>query len=97
MKYLLLFVLFVPQVEACDLEPHGFLRVGAGWTGKVGEDSVTGDLAADLSIGYRWPLSREHSIDITLSDNSYWFVGPPFNDDPEETQHHLNIGYEFRF
>ena len=94
-KILILILALSGNAWAC--EEHAFFRAGAGWTGELDDFEPVDDLAAQIELGYRWPISQNHWIDFKVTHHSYWFVGKPFNDDDEEVSDHINIGYEYRF
>ena len=96
-----IFVSLIGSAAACELEPHGFFRIGAGWTGSFdgGSDFDRGsdELAAQFDAGIRWPFTIHHSVDFRIVHHSFWFEGKPFNGNGEPTSDHINIGYEFRW
>lgn len=97
MKYLIfLFPLLFLPAQACEI--HGaqpYVRAAAGWTGRFdGQDDFwegTDELAAQLELGIRFPLTQSWVVDAKVSHDSHWFISE------ESSIEHINFGLEYRW
>ena len=86
---------------ACD--DHFFFRVGAGkqgnWLGHKADGNWQGasGIAADISLGYRYPVKEWLWFDITAQHKSQWDKGWPANDDHEDELDSVIVGIEVRY
>ena len=93
-------IAWLGTASAC--EDHAFFRVGAGkqgnWLAQKGDGNWIGEsgIAADISLGYRWPVEEWLWLDVTAQHKSQWDKGWPVNDKDEDELDSITFGLEFR-
>ena len=96
-------LLLIIGVNAYACDDHFFFRVGAGkqgdWLAQKSSSEWIGEegIAADISIGYRYPVKEWLWWDITAQHKSQWDKGWPINDEDEDELDSVILGVEVRY
>ena len=98
-KILFLLVIFSLPAQACSEYFYGRIAYGLAINNldiMEIKGRYTSYDSATLEFGYTQKISDQLHWDLQLQHKSHYFIGSPFNHDPEFTSESINLGLEYR-
>ena len=98
-KLLFLLIMFSGSALGCSEYFYGRIAYGLAINNldiREIKGRYTSYDSATLEFGYTRKISGQWHWDLQLQHKSHYFIGSPFNHEPELTSESINLGLEYR-